>query len=106
LQATLIGGDSIVFSPDGAQVATTSEDNTARIWDTDGTLQATLIGGDSIVFSPDGAQVANISTDGAVWILPVELEDLLDRGCQWLRPYLESHPDEGKDLSCPSTIKQ
>jgi WD40 repeat protein len=104
LLATLPGVFSIAFSPDGQQVVTASLDNTARFWDTEGNLLATLPGVFSIAFSPDGQRLATASADGVVRIWPVELKDLLDLGCQWLEPYLESHPDERKDLPCPSKI--
>jgi WD40 repeat protein len=64
----------IAFSPDGALLATTSRDRTARLWDTStGALTHTLSGHDSFVFnaafSPDGALVATTSDDrtARVW---------------------------------------
>jgi WD40 repeat protein len=56
------------FSPDGALLATASDDCTARIWEVaTGTLRATLkghVGGvRHINFSPDGALLATASYD-------------------------------------------
>ncbi|EKU96457.1 WD40 repeat-containing protein [Leptolyngbya sp. PCC 7375] len=107
LQITLDNVDRLIFSPDGQMLGTiSSQDNTARLWDTRGTLLTTLPGITDIVFSPDGQQIAAISASGVVRILPVELEDLINLGCQWLQPYLESHPDELQDLPCSSIIAQ
>jgi TPR repeat protein len=60
--------NSAAFSPDGAQVATTSDDNTARLWDaaTDATL-AVLQGHNGPVygvgFSPDRTRAVTASDD-------------------------------------------
>lgn len=76
--------NSIVFSPDGSKVATASEDETARIWDTaTGTELHRLKHDDSVgsvVFSPDGNKVAtaddhaasiwDIATDSVIYKLP------------------------------------
>ncbi|NJM73155.1 MAG: hypothetical protein HC862_25170 [Scytonema sp. RU_4_4] len=45
----------------------------------------------SVSFSPDGKSVI-------LWSL--DLDDLLTRGCDWLKPYLASHPNAPK--VCPS----
>ena len=63
---------SAVFSPDGTRIVTASWDDTARVWDLDGTLLATLSHGsgvDSAVFSPDGIRIVTASLDGTakVW---------------------------------------
>ena len=71
-RATLTGHSSylmaIAYSPDGAQLATTSTDGTAILWKVaTGQPTATLTGHEgfvtSVAFSPDGATVATASRD-------------------------------------------
>ncbi|GAA2732001.1 hypothetical protein GCM10010439_48730 [Actinocorallia aurantiaca] len=62
-----------VFRPDGAQLATSSNDGTARLWDTaTGVCRHTLRGHSrritSVRFSPDGTMLATAGNDGVVRI--------------------------------------
>ncbi|NER05988.1 MAG: hypothetical protein F6K17_27060, partial [Okeania sp. SIO3C4] len=57
---------SIAFSKDGNTIATASDDQTARIWDTKGNAIATLNHLNSVnvvTFSPDGKTIATASDD-------------------------------------------
>src|SRR5262249_28850198 len=71
------------FSPDGARLATTSSDRTARVWDAaTGTLLATCRGHANTVtraaFSPDGARLVTASTDGMVWQWDAQTGDAVE----------------------------
>ena len=64
---------SVTFSPDGKHIATTSRDNTSRIWDTaTGTQLAKMEHEDRVnaaTYSPDGKYIATASRDNTsrIW---------------------------------------
>ena len=59
---------AVAFSPDGTRLATTSEDRTAKIWDTASGKELLTLSGHSksvwgVAFSPDGVHLATASED-------------------------------------------
>jgi WD40 repeat protein len=82
-----VGAKDAAYSPDGKQVATTSSEQTARVWDAaTGTLLTELRGHDGIVqsvrFSPDGKKIVTSSSDqtARVWDTATGEELLVLRG--------------------------
>ena len=102
----------IAFSPNGQLIATASYDGTVRLWDKDSNLMLQeLVGhGDrihSIAFSPDGKQIVTGSHDSTarLWSV-VNLEQLINDGCIWLKDYFATNPEELKKLEvCHQYIK-
>ena len=65
---------SVAFSPDGARLATASDDRTAKVWDAESGEELFTLAGHtnwvlSVVFSPDGTRLATASSDrtAKVW---------------------------------------
>ena len=89
---------SISFSPDGEYLATGSRDCTARLWDLSGNQIAEFKGHQggvrSVSFSPNGKLLATASEDYIARLWRVEgLDELLCRGCDWLKYYFASRPE-------------
>jgi len=100
LQRTLKGHtDSVAharFSPSGKILATTSWDNRVQIWRLDDTLIKTLEANEgrvtSVSWSNDGKALAAASEDNTVIVWNLDLDELLDKSCNWLRDYLQTNP--------------
>ena len=84
------------FSPIGQILATTSWDNRVQLWRLDDTLIKTLEGHKervtSVSWSNDGKALASASRDNTVMVWNLDLDELLDKSCNWLRYYLQNNP--------------
>jgi WD40 repeat protein len=99
----------VSFSPDGQIIASASADKTVRLWNLDGTLLRTLEGHTDqevygVSFSPDGQRIASANADKTVKLWPIDRDDLildldvklnnlLKKGCNWIRDYLKTNPN-------------
>jgi WD40 repeat protein/energy-coupling factor transporter ATP-binding protein EcfA2 len=97
----------ISFSRDGKLLATSSANYTTRLWNLSGQQVAEFRGHQGFVrsadFSPDGALLATASEDKTVIVWRIRgLDELLHEGCDRLKDYLVTNPDEKKKLNvCP-----
>ncbi len=94
---------SVCFSPTGEYLATASADGTARLWNLSGNQLAEYKGHQgmitSVSFSPTGEYLATASSDRTAQLWRVEgLDELLYRGCDWLKDYLATHPEASDKL--------
>jgi WD40 repeat protein len=102
----------VSFSPDGQRIASASADRTVRLWSVEGKLLRTLEGHTDAVygvsFSLGGQRIASASYDRTVKIgdvdpddlildLDIKLNNLLKKGCLWIRDYLKTNPNVGEN---------
>ncbi|MDY6805065.1 MAG: hypothetical protein SXA11_14835 [Cyanobacteriota bacterium] len=99
----------VAFSPKGDLIASTSHDKTLKLWKPDGTLIHTFVGHDhlieSLAFSPSGDVIATVSDDGTLKLWNLNLDDLLVRGCDWVRDYLNTLPKDHENKNLCDDIK-
>ncbi len=90
---------NVAWSPDSQIIASVSRDCTVKLWRIDGTEVCTFQGHSewvwSVSFSPDGQTIASASNDRTVILMKwnLDLDDLLELGCNWLRDYLKTNPN-------------
>lgn len=86
----------VSFAPFGRLVATAGADGKGRLWDGQGSLLAEYShpGIRSIAFSSDRRYLATVGLDGNLRLWSIQrLDDLLSRGCDWLKDYKNAYPD-------------
>ncbi|BAZ16758.1 WD-40 repeat protein [Calothrix sp. NIES-4071] len=94
---------SIAFSPDGKILVSASNDKTIKLWNVATGKQISTLTGHtdsvwSIAFSPDGNTIASASGDDTIKLWNLDLDNLLAQGCDWLKGYFATRPEESKDL--------
>ncbi len=91
---------NISFRPDGKILASSSDEGTVRVWNLENGLEISTLEGhlgsvSSVMFSPDGKTLASAGIDNTIklWNLELDLDNLIWRGCLWLKDYLVTHPE-------------
>lgn len=86
---------AVSFSPDGQTLATVGDDKTVRLWSITGQALSSLVEHrekiTTIAFSPDGKLIVSGSNDQTVVLWNLDLHNLLDQGCAWIKNYLQSN---------------
>ncbi|NET85002.1 MAG: hypothetical protein F6J94_24730, partial [Moorea sp. SIO1F2] len=97
------GAMEVSFSPDGKLLATAGLDRIAKLWDVETKEQVAEFNAQDeyrvldLNFSRDGKQLAMVANDKIVRLWKIEsFDDLMMRGCNWVRDYLKNNPNVEK----------
>jgi WD40 repeat protein len=106
---------SITFNPDGKLVATNGYDGTTKFWDIAGNQIGQFDGGLPVAISPDWQVIAIATrqsyfggyltddplynTQVNLYRIDLNLDSLLRRACQRLKPYILSDPNQKTEQS-------
>ncbi|WP_414619941.1 eIF2A-related protein [Calothrix sp. CCY 0018] len=88
---------AVAFSADDSFVITGSQDKTLNLWSLDGKLFNTTKGHQGAIkeveFSRDNNIFASVDMEDNVILWNLDIDDLQQRGCDWLRDYLMTNLD-------------
>jgi WD40 repeat protein len=109
LEGHLSDVSNISFRPDGKILASSSEEGNVRVWNLENGLEISTLEGHlgrvtSVMFSPDGKTLASAGIDNTIklWNLELDLDNLIGRGCLWLKDYRVTHPEAEIREICPN----
>ena len=93
--------NDVAWGKDSEILAVASEDGTVKLWDTSGELLHSLEGHTHGVFhiawSQDGKTLASGSRDGTIKLWSLELDKVMEKGCDWVQDYLNNNPNVSKE---------
>jgi WD40 repeat protein len=94
--------NAVTFSPNGEILAAAGWDSTVKLWSREGKLIKSFNGHTAPVlgvsFSPDGKTLASASEDNTIVLWNMDLNNLLQQGCNWVGDYLQNNRNvEGRD---------
>lgn len=94
--------NAVTFSPNGEILAAAGWDSTVKLWSREGKLIKSFNGHTAAVlgvnFSPDGKTLASASEDNTIILWNMDLNNLLQQGCNWVGDYLQNNRNvEGRD---------
>ena len=88
---------SVAISPDSKVIASASKDQTVKLWNLEGQELKTLSGHSDVIFSvaisPNGKTIVSASRDQTVKLWNLDIDDLMAKGCDWVRDYLTNNPN-------------
>ena len=97
----------VSFSPQGKTLVSVGG-NEIKVWGIDGKLLSNFQGHRGLIFnvgfSPDGKIISSASFDSKVILWSLDLDELLERSCNWLDDYLISNPKRNDKQVCEKKL--